>query len=334
LESVIQNIKPKLGSPQDIVILSHRNPDGDAVGSSVGLKLFLEKLNHKVKIIYPSEYPQVFEYLFVGDMKPIIYDIDSIVAIESIKSATMIFCLDFNSLDRIDKMGESVKFSAATKVMIDHHIDPEPICDEIISDQAASSTSELVYLFIKAYGQMNLFHPRMGDAILTGIITDTGSFRYGTRPLTYSIASELKSFGVDDYDIQNRINNCHEPKFLKLLGHCLANRMVLIPEFTAGYIYLTKEDYTEYSIGRGDTEGIVNYLLMLSNVKIAAFITEQPSIVKISLRSKGDVNVQQICATHFNGGGHKNASGGSAYAKLDDVIARFVKVLPTYIKNQ
>jgi bifunctional oligoribonuclease and PAP phosphatase NrnA len=334
LEDIIQNIKLKLSNPQDIVILSHRNPDGDAVGSTIALKRFLDKLNHKVKIIFPSEYPSTFEYLIDSNDKPLIFDLDNMIAFETIKKATVIFCLDFNALDRIDRMGETVMFSKATKIMIDHHIDPEPFCDYVISDTMASSTSELVYLFIKAFNQMNMFHPSIGDAILTGIITDTGSFKFGTRPLTYTIAGELKSFGVDDYDIQNRIHNSQDPKYLRLLGHCLANRMVLIPEYQAGYIYLTKEDYTEFSIGRGDTEGIVNYLMMLSSIKIAAFITEQPTIIKISLRSKGDINVQQICHNHFNGGGHKNASGGSAYAKLDDVISRFVKVLPTYIKIQ
>jgi phosphoesterase RecJ-like protein len=215
--------------------------------------------------------------------------------------------------------------------MIDHHIDPEPIADAIISDVNASSTSELVYLFIKKFEMMNLFHPNIGSALFTGIITDTGSFRYNTRPQTYIVASELKSFGVDDYSIQNKIYNSLDSKYLKLLGHCLANRMVLIPEYKAAYIYLNKEDYTTFQIGRGDTEGIVNYLLMLKEVKLAALITEQPSIIKLSLRSKDEINVQQMASTHFNGGGHKNASGGSAYAKLDDVINRFIKVLPNYI---
>jgi bifunctional oligoribonuclease and PAP phosphatase NrnA len=331
LEELIQNIKTKLSSPQEIVILSHRNPDGDAVGSSVGLKRFLDRMSHIVTIIYPSEYPPIFENLFEGLSKPMIYDLDQNSAIEKIKKATVIFCLDFNALDRIDKMGEEVNFSKATKIMIDHHLDPEPFCDFVISDTKASSTSELVYLFIKEFKQMNLFHPMIGEAIYTGIVTDTGSFKYGTRAETYLIAGELKSFGVDDYRLQNNIFNQLEVKYLKLLGHCLANRMVIIPEYESAYIYLTKEDYSEYSIGRGDTEGIVNYLLMLKSVKLAALITEQPSIVKVSLRSKDDINVQQMCASHFNGGGHKNASGGSAYAKLDDVINRFVKVLPNYI---
>lgn len=327
-----RNIKLKLSNPQDIVILSHRNPDGDAVGSTVALARFLKKGNHAIKIIYPSEYPAVFQYLIDSNNPPLIYDLAPQQCIEAIKSAGLIFLLDFNSLDRIDKMGETVMFSNAYKVLIDHHIDPEPIADVILSDTAASSTSEMVYLFIKDLGMADRLDTSIGEALFTGIITDTGSFRYSTRGLTYQIAGELKSMGVDDYALSNTIFNALEPKNLKLLGHCLANRMVLLLEHKAAYIYLTKEDYTQFGISRGDTEGIVNYLLMMKDVSVAALITEQPTIIKISLRSKDDINVQQLAAAHFNGGGHKNASGGSAYAKLDDVINRFIKVVPNYVK--
>jgi bifunctional oligoribonuclease and PAP phosphatase NrnA len=330
LEEDVQNIKSKLANPQDIVILSHRNPDGDAVGSSMALKLFLEKMHHSVKVILPSEFPTTFSYLFEGSDLPIIFDLEQQRAFDAIEAASVIFMLDFNSLDRIDKMGEKVMFSRATKILIDHHLDPEPFPDYIISDTAASSTSEMVYLFIKDLGSEKIINAKMGEALLTGIITDTGSFKYSTRPQTYEIAGALKKLGVDDYSIQNRIFNSLDEKYLKLLGHCLANRMTVLAEHRAAYIYLSKEDYANFTIGRGDTEGIVNYMMMLSNVDIAAFIMEQPNIVKISLRSKNDINVQQLASTHFNGGGHKNASGGSAYAKLEDVIKKFTKVVPQY----
>jgi phosphoesterase RecJ-like protein len=270
--------------------------------------------------------------LFEGISNPIICDIDQKSAIEELKKASIIFYLDFNSLERVDKMSESLNFSTAYKIMIDHHIDPEPIADIIISDTSASSTSELIYLFIKELSGKDYVLPAIGEALFTGIITDTGSFKYNTRPLTYEIAAKLKQCGVDDYAIQNLIFNSLDAKYLKLLGHCLANRMVILEEHRAAYIYLTKEDYATYSIGRGDTEGIVNYMLMMKNIDIAAFIMEQPSIIKISLRSKNDVNVQQMATAYFNGGGHRNAAGGSAYAKLDDIIAKFIKVVPQYKK--
>ncbi|MBP6396774.1 MAG: bifunctional oligoribonuclease/PAP phosphatase NrnA [Saprospiraceae bacterium] len=328
----IQNIKLKLSNPQDIVILSHRNPDGDAVGSTVALSRFLKKGNHAVKIIYPSEYPLVFQYLIDSSQSPLIYDLTPQECLEAIKNAGVIFLLDFNALDRIDKMGETVMFSKAIKILIDHHIDPEPIADYILSDTNASSTAEMVYLFMKDLEMMDRLDKNIGEALFTGLITDTGSFRYSTRGLTYQIAGDLKNIGVDDYALSNLIFNSLEPKNLKLLGHCLANRMVLLTEHKSAYIYLTKDDYQQFGISRGDTEGIVNYLLMMKEVVLAALITEQPSIIKISLRSKDNINVQQMAAAHFNGGGHKNASGGSAYAKLDDVINRFTKVVPNFVK--
>lgn len=329
----ISEIKGLLQYPKAITIISHRNPDGDAIGSSLGLKGYLEKYNHNVKIVLPSEYPNTFLYLKNIDHS-IIYDTEKPRAKKVIEESDLIFCLDFNSLDRIDKVGLLVDASKAKKVLIDHHLDPEPFADYIYSDTAASSTCEMVHQFIKDLGDKDKIDPVIGEALLTGIITDTGSFKYATRPETYTTAAELKNAGVDDYWLQDKIFNRVSEKQMRLLGHCLANRMEIIPEYRAGLIALTKEDYKEWDIQRGDTEGIVNYLLMLDGIEVAAFIREQPTIVKLSLRSKGDISVQEICRNHFNGGGHKNASGGAAYAKLEDIVNRFKSVLPKYVPKK
>jgi len=177
------------------------------------------------------------------------------------------------------------------KVLIDHHLDPEPFVDHMFSDTGASSTCELVYNFIDDMGEADKIDEKIGRCLFTGLITDTGSF----------------------------------------LGHCLANRMEIMHEYGAALIYLTKKDYADFDIQRGDTEGIVNYMLMMKSIKVAAFITQQPSIVKISLRSKGDISVQEIASRHFKGGGHKNASGGAFYGKLSDVLDRFKRVIPDYL---
>lgn len=332
-EEEIAQLKQLLVSPKSMAIIAHRNPDGDALGSSLALQLYLESLGHTVKVVMPSESPKTFRYLpNFGRVN--VFDLEHDRCRKILDDAEMIFCLDFNSLDRIDKLGENVQFSKAKKVLIDHHLDPEPFADYIFSDTSASSTCELVYRFVCDMGDQKWMNKDFGDCILTGLITDTGSFKYATTPDTYRIASELKLIGVDDYFIQDRIFNSLKEKNLRLLGHCLANRMELIPEYRTGLIYLTKKDYADFQIVRGDTEGIVNYLLMMENIDVAAFITEQPTIIKISLRSKGDISVQRIAMKHFNGGGHKNASGGSAYAKLDDVIDRFKKVIPKYLPKQ
>jgi len=328
----IQDLKAWLELPRDIVILSHRNPDGDAIGSSLGLAMYLRKKFHKVQVIFPSEYPVVFEYLdHVKDI--LIYDLKPNESKQAVEKADTIFCLDFNGLDRIDKLGESVQFSKAKKILIDHHLDPEPFSDYEFLDTTASSTSELVYLWIKEMGDIHMADVRIGEALFTGIITDTGSFKYNTRPMTFRIAADLKELGVDDFYLQDQIFNALKSKHLRLLGHCLANRMEIIEEHEFAIIHLTKKDYIDFDIQRGDTEGIVNHLLYVKNIQIAAFVTEQPTIIKLSLRSKGDISVQEVATKYFNGGGHKNAAGGGVYASLHDVLEKLKRVLPAYTKK-
>ena len=329
----ISELKALIAYPKEIVIVTHRNPDGDAIGSSLGLKEFLLKFGHSVKVIFPSEYPETFVYL-KGIEDCIIFDRDHDGTKAAISKADMIYCLDFNSLDRIDKIGPYIQEAKAKKILIDHHLDPEPFADYVYSDTSSSSTCELILEFVKLLGEADKMDARTGEALFTGLITDTGSFKYSTRPETYLAAADLKNAGVDDYNLQDKIFNRQSEKEIRLLGHCLANRMTIIPEYGTGYIALTKQDYADFNIQRGDTEGIVNYLLMIDGIKLAAFIREQPTIVKISLRSKGDISVQEMARNHFNGGGHKNASGGAAYAKLQDIVNRFVKVLPRYAPKQ
>jgi phosphoesterase RecJ-like protein len=332
-EKEIIEIKALLSTPRAVTILTHRNPDGDALGSSLALKFFLEKFNHVAKVILPSEYPINFAYLD-GIDDCIVYDLAREQAVDAIKTAEIIFCLDFNALDRIDRLGLIVDEAKAKKILIDHHLDPEPFADYIFSDTAASSTCELIHRFIMDLGEGKRIDNSIGEALFTGLITDTGSFKYSTNSMTYRVAADLKDRGVDDYTLQDNIFNTYTEKQLRLLGHALANRMEIIPEYRAGLVALTKQDYLDFDIQRGDTEGIVNYILMLDGISVAAFIREQPTIVKLSLRSKGDISVQDMARKHFNGGGHKNASGGAAYAKLEDIVARFKKVLPDYVEKR
>jgi len=326
----ILELQSYLSVPKDITIIAHRNPDGDALGSAIGLRLYLEKKGHFVKVVMPSESPKIFSYL-PNFYDVIVFDLKHDVAREALSSADCIFCLDFNGLDRVDKLGVTIQNSNAKKVMIDHHLDPEPFVDHMFSDIDASSTCELVYNFIEDMGDADKIDEAIGQCLFTGLITDTGSFKYNTRPRTYVVASKLKEVGVDDYVLNDTINNSLKPKNLFLLGHCLANRMEIMDEYGAGLIYLTKDDYANFDIQRGDTEGIVNYMLMIKSVKVAAFITQQPSIVKISLRSKGDISVQEIASKYFNGGGHKNASGGALYTSLKDMITKFKSVIPDHL---
>jgi phosphoesterase RecJ-like protein len=313
--------------PAHVVIVTHKNPDGDAIGSTLALSAVLRRLLHNVTVVLPNDFPPIFNFL-PGIDKVVIGEMRPEEAVNAFEKADIIFCLDFNALDRIDRFGLDVMASRAVKILIDHHIDPEPFADHQISKPEASSTCELVYEFLHDMGLEKYIDTPIAEALYTGILMDTGSFRYGTNPRVFEIAAALKRIGMDDYMLQIRLFNSMTEKQLKLLGHCLANRMELMSEYQAGIIWLTKEDYKHWSIGRGDTEGIVNYILMVRNMKLAVFITEQQNVTKLSFRSKGNVNVQEICNTHFNGGGHRNAAGGQIKANIEDALAKVKEIIP------
>ncbi|MEL7020291.1 MAG: bifunctional oligoribonuclease/PAP phosphatase NrnA [Bacteroidota bacterium] len=326
----IEQLQALLAYPKDIVIISHRNPDGDAIGSSMALYHYLKRsLGHSVTVIVPSEYPANLAWI-PDTEKILIHDIDTEACDQKVKKADIIFCLDFNSLDRIDKLGKVVEETDSTKVMIDHHLFPEPFADFVLSDTTASSTCELIYDFLALMGETGKIDPDIAEAIYTGILTDTGSFKYAISPKLFRIASDLLEKGVDDLKLQDLIFNSLNEKHLRLLGYCLDHTMEILPEYKTGIITLTKDDYAHFDIKRGDTEGIVNYLLKMRDIKLAAFITEQPTIVKLSLRSKGDFNVQEIMKKHFRGGGHKNAAGGASFKGLRYTVRKFKSLLPDY----
>ena len=328
----IQEIKGKLSLPSNIAIITHRNPDGDAIGSSLALKLFLEHFGHNCKVILPSEYPNVFTYL--PELKSVtIFDLQQDKVRSILKHADVIFCLDFNGLDRIDPLAPEIMESKAYKAMIDHHLDPEPFADWYFSDTSSSSTCELIYRFIEVLGHApGMVTQDIATCIFTGILTDTGSFKYGTNPEVYRISAELKKIGVDDYMINDAIFNSWTHRQMSILGHALRNRLEIIPELKAGIIHLTKVDYQKYQIARGDTEGLVNYILKIKGMEVAVFIREMPhGEIRLSFRSKGDISVQELASKHFGGGGHKNASGGSSKLSLDQTISKFKEVLPAFV---
>ncbi len=325
----LQELKALLAIPKDIVLTSHRNPDGDAIGACLALYHFLNKFGHTVRIIVPSEFPAFLDWM-PGASEILIFDLEPERSHELVKRADLIFCLDFNALDRIDKLGEPIPELNTPIVLIDHHLYPEGFADFLLSDPDASSTCELVYRFIHLLGEQRKLDTAIGECLYTGIITDTGSFKFSTNPELFRIVAELLELGVNDYRIQDRVFNCMTEKQLRLLGHVLSRRMEILEEFHTGIITLTKRDYEEFDIQRGDTEGLVNYPLMLKNIKMVAFIHEQPTITKISLRSKGDFSVEEIARDHFRGGGHRNAAGGYSFKGLRKTVEKFKSILPLY----
>ena len=325
----LSKLSELLAFPKEIVLLSHRNPDGDAIGSCLALSIYLQSKGHKTSVLFPSEYPLAFEWMPQSE-EIIIYDLTPSVAENAINKAQLIFCLDFNSLDRIDKMGLKVHTSTVPKILIDHHLDPEPFTDLVFSYITSSSTSEIVYQIIKQLEPTKPIARLVADCLYTGIMTDTGSFHHSTSAEVFRLMAELKENGLEDTHIQELVNNSQPDKYLKLLGHCLHNRMELIPEWNLGIIYLNRDDYRTFDIQRGDTEGIINYLMMLKSIKVGIMVMNQPSIVKLSMQSKSDFSVKAICREHFNVGGHRNASGCESRMKLKETIK---KILDQKIQN-
>ncbi len=322
-------LKQLLRIPQNVAIFSHRNPDGDAIGSSLAMRFYLEQYGHTVHVLFPSEFPEEFEAL-PGSEDILLWDLHTEECKHVLARKNVFFFLDFNGYGRIDRMGDFIKDMPGTRIMIDHHLYPEQIADYTFSEPEASSTCELVYRFIHGLGDSIKIDPVIGKCIYTGLVTDTGSFRHATNPMVFRIAADLVERGMDDTAVQDMIFNSQKEKHLRLLGHCLTNRMEYYPEFHTAMIWLSKKDYEIFNIQRGDTEGIVNYLLSMRDVRLAAFIHNQPTVVKLSLRSKGSLDVQEICKKHFNGGGHKNASGAYSHDSLKGTIDKFKSLLPEY----
>ena len=326
--NTLLELRSFLNSPRSIVLFGHRNPDGDAIGSTLGLKRYLEPLGHNVDIVVPSDYPEFLSFLEgVEDVK--VFDTHAEDCKTVMKAADLFVLMDFNSLERIDKAGEFVaSLPEIPRVLIDHHLDPvEDIAQLMVSEPSTSSTCEMVYTLIKEMGDADKVTSHIAEPLMVGILTDTGGFTYATNAQLFRVVGDLFEIGVDNEKLQTAIFNSMTEKQMRLLGHCLANRMEIIPEHNAGLITLTKRDYEQFDIRRGDTEGIVNYLLRIQGIDLAAFITEQPNITKLSLRSRGDISVQKMAAEYFKGGGHKNASGGYSHAGLRNTVSRFKEAL-------
>ncbi len=315
-----------LSTPKDILITSHRNPDGDAIGSSLALYHFLKAHYHTVYVSFPSEFPDNFAWM-EGSEEVLIYDSKVKKVNKIIDNVDLVFALDFNGLDRIDKMGEYIAKKKVPVAMIDHHLDPDDFSQYTLSDPSASSTCELIFDFIQMMDKKDPIDIKVAEYIYTGILTDTGSFKYNVTPKLFKTCAALFNVGIDSNKIQSLVFNSLPKKNLELLGYCLNECMEIIPELKTGIISLTKKDYEDFDIQRGDTEGIVNYLLMLKEVQVAAFVTEQPKIVKLSLRSKGDFAVNKIASDHFKGGGHKNAAGGASFTGLKSTLTKLKKIL-------
>lgn len=332
IKNQLEQLKQWLDKPATVVIIPHKNPDGDAMGSCLAWQGMLNQLGHSTSVIAPNDYPTFLHWL-PGHDGVLIYENDQELADKLIAGADMVFTLDFNTLKRIDQMGARVAESAAKKVMIDHHQEPDDYADITFSNPAIGSTCEFVFQIIDAMGLAKHINQDIASCLYTGIVTDTGSFRFpSVTSATHRAVATLIDAGANHSEIHEKIKDNARPDRLKLLGIALKN-MVFISEFKTAYITISQDELDACNYQKGDTEGFVNYGLSVAGIEMAVLMTEskKEEMIKISFRSKGDLAVNLFAKTYFEGGGHINAAGGKSDKSLRETEAYFLKSLAAFL---
>ena len=324
-------LKEFLNEPKHIVITTHHKPDGDAMGSSLGLYNYLIQKGHQVRVITPTDYPSFLQWL-PNNPEVIVYPEKKFESETLIAAAEIIFCLDFNSLSRINELGEMVRKSSAIKVMIDHHLEPEGFDDFRHWSINACASAQLVYDFIvNLMEEKHLINKDVATCLYTGIMTDSGSFRFpNTTAEVHRIVADLIACGAENSKIHQMVYDNFSESRLRFLGHCLTNRLEVFTEYNSALITVNKSDLEKFHITTGDTEGVVNYALSINGIRLAALIIERPDRVKLSLRSTGEFPANEICKKYFAGGGHRNAAGGFSDKDLKETVSKFKSILPEY----
>ena len=315
-----------------IVIVSHVSPDGDAIGSSLGLWHFLNSQDKNVHVIVPNAFPDFLKWM-PGAKEVIQYNRYKEFADKLIMEADVICCLDFNVLSRIDEMEEIVRVSPGRKMIVDHHLYPGDFARIVISHPQISSTSELVFRLICQLGNFSDITKEAAECIYTGMMTDTGGFTYNSNDREiYLIIGELLSKGMDEGESYRNVFNTHSEGRLRLMGYVLYEKMQVFPQFNAALITLTREEQKKFQYKKGDTEGFVNMPLSMKGICFSVFLREdtEKDMIKVSLRSVGTFPCNEVAAEFFGGGGHLNASGGEFYGPMEEAVALFKQALVKY----
>jgi phosphoesterase RecJ-like protein len=323
----IQDAFPLLQTPRKIFITTHHKPDGDAIGSMLGLYHYLVKKGHQVTPVSPGELPDFLMWM-PGIAEMLNYEKQTKEATAALKEADLIFCVDFNDFSRTKHLEAPLAAATQPKILIDHHLMPKPVWDYGMSIPAKSSTCEMVYDFINLCGDNALLDIPMAECLYTGVLTDTGSFRFPvTSASVHTMIANLMGHGLEHSKIHEFIYDSWSENRMRFLGYVLLEKMEIFPELNSGLICLSRKDMGTYNIVAGDTEGLVNYLLSIGNIRFGTLITERNDEVKLSFRSKGNFDVSTFARTYFDGGGHFNASGGRTKTSFKETITYFKKIL-------
>ena len=327
----IEQFYPFLNQPFKAVITAHQKPDGDAMGSTLGLYHFLKQLGHEVTVISPTNWAQFLDWM-PGVDQVIDFEANKNEASEIVAAADYVFCLDFNILHRTKHLEPIIRDAKALKILIDHHQQPDtPSFAYGISDVKMSSTCEMIYDFIVQSGHSNLINIDIATCLYTGLMTDTGSFRFpSTTASVHKIVAHLKELGLQHAKIHENIYDNSTEGRLKFMGNAFLNRMTVLPEYKTAVMAIPKSDIYKFELKTGDTEGLVNYLLSIEGIKFAAILIDREEERKWSFRSKGNFDVNIFARTHFEGGGHANAAGGRSSKSLDETFNDFKNIIENY----
>ena len=323
-----------INSPQKrIVILTHQNPDADAIGSSLGWKIYLQKKGHLATVIIPNECPSNLRWM-PDYQEAVTYDTNAQTQAASkalLQEADVVCCLDFNALHRIKGLGALAQEATGIKVMIDHHLEPEPFADFMFSDTSKAATAQYILDIIKQLGDEHLVDLPMAQCLYAGIMTDTGSFRHSNTTAEVHLAvAELMKTGLEVNQVHRSIFDNNTLSRTRLLGYVLSEKLTVLPQYRTAYMVLSLDDLKRFKSEMGDTEGIVNFGLSLENVVMSVLIIERHDEIKMSFRSANAFSVRELAHKYFSGGGHKNASGGRTNTTLPETVERLLSVLPEY----
>ncbi|HKP32077.1 MAG TPA: DHH family phosphoesterase [Chitinophagaceae bacterium] len=326
----IKEIYPSFAAPKKIVITMHQKPDPDAMGSSLGLYHFLKQFGHTIQVISPTNWADFLKWM-PGCENVLDFenpkDRERVDA--SLKSAEWVFCLDYNTLSRTRHMAGMLRSLKATKILIDHHQQPEVTEFQYgISSTAKSSTCEMVYDVIVESGHDDKINLEVAQCLYAGVMGDTGSFRFSsTTDSVHHMIASLKKKGLEHTLIHEAVYDNFLENRLRFIGHVLLNRLQVFYESNTAMISIPWKDLVKYDIKTGDTEGLVNYPLSIQGIKLAALIIDRNEEIKLSFRSKGNFDVNTFARKYFDGGGHFNAAGGRSTESLDATVQRFINAI-------
>jgi phosphoesterase RecJ-like protein len=336
VNQIVEELISFFSTPQNVVITMHRDPDADALGSSLGWASYLIQKGHAVTVISPTDYTANLAWL-PGIEQVLIYEkgSDQRICKLKIEEASLICCLDFSVLSRLKDLGKVVQDAKADKMMIDHHLEPEHFAKWMIWDTNAAATAQLVYSLIREMephaAVTDVIDKSIAECLYAGIMTDTGSFRHANvTPEVHLAVADLMQTGFDASRVHRLVYDNAPLSRLQFLGYVLSQKLIVIPEYRTAYMVLTDAELIRFNSSAGETEGIVNYGLQVENVVMSALFIERKGEIKISFRSVGSFSVRDLASSHFSGGGHKNASGGRSDQPLTETVESFLSVLPSY----